>query len=496
MALNDINTQSHSTINPSVCVRGANAVGSQLSVTIEQTSHGFLPGMAIRWNSGIDGATAQYSKAFANSPYNAEVVGIVGNVLTADAFELVMGGVVIMNEDDSSYFGQSIGSGLTADDVYFLSGTTAGHLTPARPNTPGHVAKPLITRLAEDAQGRIYGVVTNYVGSHIGGNAAVSLDNLIPAGTIQAYAGSNAPSGWAICDGDGSKGGAVPGIEVANNLDYYNNVGLRYGWVELLYLKDDELPVSDIGNYIQAAANGKTIAGSIVGVSGSYVFVKQSDNDVNVPNNLNSNFVTYTDENSQNIRTRGAGNEMYSERCIIQNPEIFPRSVNGESARVIRPQGGDEQAILLYQDDSNMSGVFSCLAPDLRGRIIWGAKEPDTFGDGENSTDVLARSGGAEQISLDFETTPDGGQFSGGTSQLSEPSDDGWADSQTNLPPYLTTNWIIRTSSTAYAAITDRLSVKNLLLTGLPTSGDGEDQFTVFRDTTDNSLKIQPDAPS
>ena len=74
---------------------------------------------AVRWNSGVDGATAQYNKAFANNPYNAEAVGIVGNVLNADAFELVMGGVVVMNEEGNNFFGQSIGSGLANHDVFF-----------------------------------------------------------------------------------------------------------------------------------------------------------------------------------------------------------------------------------------------------------------------------------------------------------------------------------------------------------------------------------------
>ena len=495
MALNDTNVQSHSIINPSICVRGANAVGSQLTVTVEQTNHGFVPGMAIRWNSGVDGATAQYNKAFANNPYNAEALGVVGNVLGPDAFELVMGGVVVMNEEGNNFFGQSIGSGLANHDVFFLSGTTAGHLTPIRPNSPGFVAKPMITRLAEDAQGRVYGVVTNYVGSHIGGNAAVSLDNLIPAGTIQAYAGSSPPRGWSLCDGDGSGGESIPGIKVSENPDYFNNVGLRYGWVELLFLGENQgLPVSDVGNYITATTNGKTIAGSVVGVSGDYVYVKQSDNDSNVPDGANSNFVTFTDENNQQIRTRGAGNLQATERCIIQVPEIFPKSAVGQPATLIRGSG-DSQALILFQDNSNKAGVYSCLAPDLRGKVIWGAKEPDTFGGGENDTDVLARSGGAEEISLDFTSTSDDG-VPGGSSQQTDPADDGWANSQTNLPPFLTTNWIVRTSSTANAAITDRLSVSTLLLTGLPTTGDDAEQFTVFRDTTDNSLKIQPDAPS
>ena len=40
--LSDETTQSHSTINPSVCVRGANAVGAKLSITVQQTAHGFF----------------------------------------------------------------------------------------------------------------------------------------------------------------------------------------------------------------------------------------------------------------------------------------------------------------------------------------------------------------------------------------------------------------------------------------------------------------------
>ena len=180
---------------------------------------------------------------------------------------------------------------------------------------------------------------------------------------------------------------------------------MRYGWVELLFLGENQgLPTSDIGNYITATTNGKVIAGSVVGISGDYVYVQQSDNDPNVPEGANSNFVTYTDENNQQIRTQGAGQLQATERCIIQNPEVFPKSAIGEPATLIR-EGGNSQALVLYQDNSNKAGIYSCLAPDLRGRIVWGAKAPDTFGDGNNDTDVLARSGGTEEFSWILETT-------------------------------------------------------------------------------------------
>ena len=456
---------------------------------------GFLPGMAVRWNSGIDGNTIQYEKAVATSPYKAEVVGIVGDVYSADAFDLVMGGVVEMNTTNASFFGQSIGSGLTDHDVYFLSGTTAGHLTPTRPTQAGHVAKPVITRLAEDAQGVIYGSVTNYVGSHIGGNAAVSLDNLIPAGTIQAYAGTNAPNGWAMCDGDGSGGDDIPGIPVSSNSEYYENVGKRYGWVEAIKTVSGEggtspFNQSDFGSVVHTVNNGLQIGGTLVGVSGSYIFVKQSASE-NIPDNLNGNFVNYVGDASE--RQRGEENNQDVTRTIIQGPATFPAENAGHSCTLVK-NDGSTIPFLAYSDLSRVVGVYSVLAPDLRGRVILGAKSPEYYGSSQFDGDVLGRSGGQERFLLDHQDTSSDGVFGGGIGVEGE-DDNGWATYQNNLPPYLTTNFIIRKTSTAYAAITDRLSVSTLLLTGLPTSGDGQDQFTVFRDSTDNTLKIQPDAP-
>ena len=196
---------STSVLNPSVCVSGADAVGSRLSININQTTHGFTNGSVVRWNSGVDGHTAEYVSAKANSAYNAEVAGIVSQVTGADTFELTMAGSVNMTHWFDNQSGV-IPAGITRDDVYFLSGYTAGWMDNVRPETSGWVAKPVITRLAEDAQGNIFGNVTNYVGSLLGGNVAVSLNNLIPVGTVQSYLGTNAPSGWSICDGDGSGG--------------------------------------------------------------------------------------------------------------------------------------------------------------------------------------------------------------------------------------------------------------------------------------------------
>lgn len=500
MALSDINTQSTSIMNPAVCVRGANAVGSRLSITIQQDSHGFNIGTPVRWNSGKDGNTVQYEKAQANDPYNAEVVGIVAEILNENAFELVMSGIVKMND----FFSNTNGSiaqgppGITADDVYFLSGYTAGKMTPTRPETPGWVAKPLITRLAEDANGNIYGHVTNYVGSHLGGSVAVSLDNLIPAGSIQAYAGMNVPNGWSICNGDGKKANAtISGIVVSENQEYYDNVGLRHGWVERIKTNTDGWSDSDVGDYVFSTVDGTQIAGIIESVDGQYIYVKQSPHNTFEPSDAifqsrNSNFRSQLDPDGE--RKRGENNTRYLPRFTIQSPRTIPTTITAghlfQRIRFSDPDGTPD-SFFSEVDENNLAGIYSVLAPDLRNRIILGAQDSDYYANQQDNSSVVGRFGGAENIDLNFQTNPTDGGVGEGLGIQTQGGDLGWADQQTNLPPYLTVNWIIRTSSSAYASILEKLTIKNLLLTGLPTSGSGQDQWTVYQE--DGNLKIQPE---
>ena len=56
------------------------------------------------------------------------------------------------------------------------------------------------------------------------------------------------------------------------------------------------------------------------------------------------------------------------------------------------------------------------------------------------------------------------------------------------MPPFVTTNFIVRIDPNASAAIIDLLSIKDLKLTDLPSSTSGEDQYTVYNDN--GTLKI------
>jgi hypothetical protein len=111
-----------------------------------------------------------------------------------------------------------------------------------------------------------------------------------------------------------------------------------------------------------------------------------------------------------------------------------------------------------------------------------------------NDPDVLARKGGHSDNSLQTGNINEDGEipYNAGSGSLSDgnPFATGWALRESNMPPYMTVNWIVRVNPNAYAAIIDKLEIKNLKLTNLPTSDSGAEQYTVYRD--DETLKIKP----
>jgi hypothetical protein len=96
--------------------------------TITQTAHGFIVGNVLRTNG-----TSIFAKAQADTAANAEVIGMVLQVIDANTFVMITGGVCTGL------------SGLVANTVYFLSEATAGLLTSAEPTPNGtRVSKPIL----------------------------------------------------------------------------------------------------------------------------------------------------------------------------------------------------------------------------------------------------------------------------------------------------------------------------------------------------------------
>lgn len=102
------------------------AISETTTRTAYQVSHGFVVGDVVRLNGGV------YVKAIATSAENAEVIGIVTEVVTSIIFKITLIGYVTGL------------SGLTAGSLYFLSDTTAGVLSLIEPSTSGYVSKPLL----------------------------------------------------------------------------------------------------------------------------------------------------------------------------------------------------------------------------------------------------------------------------------------------------------------------------------------------------------------
>lgn len=184
---------------------GAASDGKSVKKTYTQQNHGFTAGDVIRWNTGSDGNTAEYVKAQANSAYNSEVIGIVESINGGD-FVLVSAGEITLTN-----IKYPMGS---SEDVFFLSAATAGMPVASPPSSSGEIIKPILTRIAGGL-----GIVTNYIGTAIGGNSTVSLSSLQPVGQITPWAGTGVlPSGWKSCDG--------ASLGISDYDEYYKSVQL------------------------------------------------------------------------------------------------------------------------------------------------------------------------------------------------------------------------------------------------------------------------------
>jgi hypothetical protein len=128
-----------------------------ITVRIEQVAHGFVVGDVIRL-SGVN----TYAKAQADSPANAEVIGIVTAVDDADNFRYITEGIVTT--------GVPV---FAAGTVLFLSRTTAGELVDTDTNTIGEVSFPLAV-ISESGVKMIFHKYRPAVINSISGNPVAS----------------------------------------------------------------------------------------------------------------------------------------------------------------------------------------------------------------------------------------------------------------------------------------------------------------------------------
>ena len=118
---------------------------------------GVSAGNAIYYN--VAGAT--WNKSIANDYAKAEVFGIVESITGLTA-TVVMQGSIKLPTTEIYNIGDG-GSG--GNDIYFLSGTTAGAIQNIGPTLSGTIVKPLYTVAPHSLSGITFtGIVVNYIG--------------------------------------------------------------------------------------------------------------------------------------------------------------------------------------------------------------------------------------------------------------------------------------------------------------------------------------------
>lgn len=125
---------------------GGTGGGEAVTKQISQVGHSFSVGQIVYLN----GST--YALAKADAANTAEATGIVSNVFSADMFQMTEIGYI-----------KGL-SGLIAGDIYFISDTVSGALTPTEPTVIGSVTKPMLL-----ADSTTSGYVLNYRGAVVGG---------------------------------------------------------------------------------------------------------------------------------------------------------------------------------------------------------------------------------------------------------------------------------------------------------------------------------------
>jgi hypothetical protein len=210
-----------SAINALSVVQG----GSRLMVAISATSN---PGLTIGNVIRYDVINSGYTASKANDPANSEVFGVVESYdSSSTSYNVVMYGSISLG---SSYLASIAGStgACGGNDIYFLSGTTAGLLQNLAPSDLEHIVKPVYQAAPH---GSYSGVVINYLGYRIGGDIeASSIDTEL--GNMQIVIGNN-----TFTDGyvDASINHILP---IADYSEFYSKYGTQFGFNEVVTTND------------------------------------------------------------------------------------------------------------------------------------------------------------------------------------------------------------------------------------------------------------------
>ena len=375
--------------------------GKSIRNTIELTSHGFVAGDVLRYYVPVGAGSEGWTAAIADSALGAEVAGVVETV-TENAFVIVYGGEISLSD---------FSNGITTDgnDVFFLSDTDPGQLTGTPPINGGSIIKPILTKVSDETA-----IVTNYIGTAIGGRATVSLDQIQPVGTIMPYAGDPdlLPSGWGICDGSF--------LSTTDYQELYERIGTKFGVKQTLEF--DTLPA---GAIVGDTVLQGSVSGTVESIDGTTVVVTVDHLDTDADGNNFPNGDLFTDGN---ITIDDASGNATVTVSSFAKPDLQTRTIIGVSAGsyVLGELGGAEEITLSA------------------------SQLPTTF---------LTSSGDNVGITTDSASPLGGALNSSGGNE------------HPNMPPFMTLYYIIKLNSLAQASYVDGLDL-NLTLNKLADTED------------------------
>ena len=209
-----------SNISSSITALNVIQGGSRLLAEVPFVS-GITAGTVVRYNVPTSGWTASKADDAASS----EVFGVVESYDTATTkYNVVIYGSINLNSSVLADMGSGGGSG--GNDIYFLSGVTAGRLQNLAPTNLSHIVKPVYQAAPH---GSYSGVIINYLGYRIGGDIESTEDDG-DLGNIQIVVGSNNFSEGYV---DASISHELP---IADYGEFYQKFETQYGYVEKLTL--------------------------------------------------------------------------------------------------------------------------------------------------------------------------------------------------------------------------------------------------------------------
>jgi len=145
---------------------------------------GVTAGDVVRYDTVPDSVSYnQYTKAIANAAEYAEVVGVIETIENGVVHVILSGQIKFPTARfaTADFQPPGVGGASGGNDVYFLSGVTAGGISNLAPNVAGQIAKPVL-QVASD--GVFNAHVVNYIGYQIGGNVAGATERTAVEGTI------------------------------------------------------------------------------------------------------------------------------------------------------------------------------------------------------------------------------------------------------------------------------------------------------------------------